>query len=283
MSNRYHNPARGEQEDKELEELEVAYKKQFGNAPTDDDDGVVTLPVETDEDKTWKKRYSDLRSHSDKLRNDAAARERELAKRIEALEKAKDTDLPATVEEAKAWVQEYPDLSRVLKQLMREEAQYVKDDVMASVEELEAERRNIAKEKALNEIHKAHPDFTDLVESEDFQEWVERQPVERGGIVGQALYDALYNNQTDAKAAIQAVDIYKQDKKASKPVDVSREAVRKVTRTTSTAPSQDGGKPKFHESQIADMSIRDYERYEEQIEEARRDGRIVYDLSGAAR
>lgn len=281
MTVKYHNLARGEKEDQELEELEAAYKKQFGTKPEDDEENPEDVVVVNKEEETWKQRYSNLRSYADKNKNDWVNEKRELERRINALEQER-TPLPETVEEARAWVSEYPDLSRILKQLMREEAQFVKEDLAAQLETFESERQQMARERAFVKILNVHPDFNELIQEDGFQEWVERQPVERGPI-GKAIYDALYNNQTDADAAIQAVNIYKKDIKASKPVDVSKEVVRKVTRTTSTAPSDDGGKPKFYESQIAEMSIRDYERLEAQIEEARRENRIVYDLSGAAR
>lgn len=279
MSQRYRNTARAEADEAELERLETEYRKEFGNEPE-----VVEVPEvveETPEEKTWKQRYSDLKSYSDRRANEARAKETELTKRIEALEK-KSTELPSNIEEARAWVEEYPDLTRIIKTLIREDTQLVEENVTARFEELELERMEIAKEKAINSIRKVHKDFDDLLNDQYFVDWVDRQPVEKGR-TGQAIYDALHKG-FDAQEAINAINIYKMEKKANKPEkDPSREVVQQVSRTTSTAPSPTGGKPTFSESQIDSMSAREYEKFEEQIEEARLEGRIVYDITGAAR
>jgi len=44
-----------------------------------------------------------------------------------------------------------------------------------------------------------------------------------------------------------------------------------------------GGKMKFSESQVSQMTDRDFDKYEEAISEAMRNGTFSYDLSGAAR
>lgn len=285
---KYRNEQRAAQEDAELEELEKEYKKQFSNEPIAEEEHIdpPAPPAATVEEETWKKRHADLRSYTQKQINTLEQQLAALQK--EAAEREKDPRLPVNKQEAEQWVKEYPDLARVIGTLIDERAERhvtsVSDEVKDVKAQLEAERLSIQRERALTAIIKKHPDFLDLVNQEHFKDWVESQPSVRGPRIGQALYDALYANETDAEAAIEAVNIYKRDLDASKPKKETRnEAALSVRRTSSTTPTSTDGKRTFSESEIDKMKPWDYEKYEQEIEDARREGRIVYDLSGAAR
>ncbi len=236
---------------------------------------VETPPVDPEE-ATWKKRHSDLRSHTQKEIN-------ALKKQLQDKEKV-EPQLPQNKEEAEKWVKDYPDLARVLLTLMEEKTEKVKDDVRSVREELEYERVELQMEKALNKLLKKHPDFLELKDQPAFQEWVESQPLKRGPIIGQAIFDALHNNQTDAESAIEAVSLYKSDtKQPKKEKDTSKEFASSVIRTSNQGPIDENGKKVFSESMVDKMSYRDYEKYESEIDDARREGRFVYDITGAAR
>lgn len=281
---KYKNLARIEQEDREFLEEDAAYRKQFGQGQEQEEDetpgGVKAKEPETPEEKTWAERYSNLRSHSDKKINEKEKELRDLRLEMEAL-KRKSSDLPENIEEAREWISSYPDLGRILKTIVREETKYVEEGVSALREDVEAERFRLEKEKAFQTVVRAHADFPDLINDPDFQEWVQSQPEERGRI-GQGIYDALMND-IDPRAAIKAVDLYKSDKKKNKPSETSREVVQKVTRTSVQEPRESRSGRIFKESEIEAMNIQTYERLEDAIEEARLEGRIEYDLSGAAR
>ena len=290
---KYKNLEREQVEDEELARLEAEYRKQYGEQGEGEEEEVKTpldtpedLPASTKEEETWKKRHSDLRSYSQKKLNELQ-KEFDDFKR-EAAKREKESKFPGNKAEAEEWVKEYPDLARVIGTLMDQKAEEhvlsVSDEVQSVRRELEAERTAIARERAMTEILKAHPDFLDLVKQEDFKEWVAAQPTERGPRIGQALYDALYENETDATSAIQAVNVYKSDlaKKAPKK-DTAREAAETVRRGHVTTPSSKDGKRTFTETEIESMKPWEYDKLEGEIEDARREGRIVYDISGAAR
>lgn len=299
---KYRNDDRIAAEEAELERLEAEYRKQFDEktAPEDNSPPEPATPAQLQEEETWKKRHSDLRSYSqkqlnekDKLLND---KEQELAAlKAQIAQKERefaDRDLPKNREELKNWVKDYPDLARVLTTMIDERASTqvttVAEEVKAVKSELEAERLSIAKERALNEVVKAHPDFLSLIQTDDFKEWVEKQPLPKSeggrGKIGQAIYEALWVNETDPEAAIQAVDVYKQDKALTtrKPAP-DREAALSVRKTASATPASSDGKRTWKESEIEALPYYEWDRYEKDIEEARREGRIIYDLSGAAR
>lgn len=285
----YKNLARETAEDEELERLEAEYRKEFGE-PSDENLEVEKGDSKTKIDKeeeTWKKRHSDLRSYTSKQIND-------LQKEINGLKtllasKDNETKFPVNKEEAEEWVQSYPDLARVIGTLIDERAGSMVNPLTEEVKntrlELEAERTARARERAMSEILQVHPDFLQLINEDDFKEWVEAQPSDRGPVIGQALYDALYKNETDATAAIQAVNIYKSDKGMnSKPKKkTSDEAAFSVTPSKSAPPKSEGNKNQFLESEIEKMKPWEFDKLEEEIEKARREGRIIYDISGAAR
>lgn len=286
---KYRNQERIDQEDAELLALEAEYSKQItGEVPENPDltplDPPSDLPVVNKEEETWKKRHGDLRSYTSKQINDLT-KEIDNLKKVVADKEREATKLPTNKAEAEAWIKEYPDLARVISTVIETQTEHIKEDVKTTRQELEAERLAIAREKALNAIIKVHPDFLELVNDEDFKEWVESQPAKRGPRIGQALFDALYNNNDDADSAIQAVNVYKSDKSSKTPKkDTSAlEAATSVRRTSASAPSGDSGKRTYTESEIEKMDYRTYEKLEEDIDLARREGRYVYDITGAAR
>jgi hypothetical protein len=149
--------------------------------------------------------------------------------------------------------------------------------------ELEAERTAIARERAMAQIIKVHPDFLDLIQKQEFKDWVEDQP-RRRGTFGEFIYNSLYQNETDAQSAIEAVNLYKSENGSKRTERQSpRDAALSVRTPASETPPSRQGKRVWLESEIDKMKPWDFDKYEEEIEEARREGRITYDISGAAR
>lgn len=286
----YKNTEREAEQDAELEALQAEYRKQF-HPETGELLPVVpeaaVAPVVTDpEDANWKKRHSDLRSYTSKQINDKDKLIADLQKELTA---SKDKGLPVNKTEMEDWVRDYPDLARVIGTMIDDRAERhvtsVSDEVKDVKLQLEAERVAMARERAIHEIVKVHSDFLTLVNQDDFKEWVESQPEVRGPRIGQALYDALYNNETDSASAIEAVNVYKRDVAPStnKKDTTAREAATSVRKTTTSAPAATDGKRTYTESEIDSMDRWTYDKHDKDIELARREGRIVYDISGAAR
>lgn len=278
---------KAEQDELELERLEAEYKEKYGrdhNDPITGDEKPLDEQEKPEkeldkEEETWKQRYSNLKSYADKKANETTKTLKELESKISLLEK-KPVDLPSNKEEAREWVAKYPDLAGVIKSLIREDVEYLKEELGPQLQELETTKNEIAMQKAYAAVLKVHPDFSELLQNPDFTEWVDRQPEEKGKI-GQAIYDSLHS--LDSHAAIKAIDVYKRESEPKKPKkDTARESVQAISRTVSDTPRQDG-KNTFSESQVERMSMRDYEANEDAIDQAKREGRFVYDLSGAAR
>ncbi len=280
---KYKNDAKAKQEDEELEALETAYREQ--NDPGFQPEAIEeeAAPTLTSEEETWKSRYSNLRSHSDQVRNDLSKQLKELETQVKLLQ-SKPVELPSnlSIEDAREWTKKYPDLAATLKTLWKEDIEFLKEEIGPSLTELQGMKEEIARERAFATVLRAHPDFQDLINSAEFQEWVDRQPEEKG-VIGETIFNALRKSY-EPDPAIRAINIYKQELNFTKQPkkNSARESVQVVTKPSSGSPRSDG-KRQFSESQIESMSIRDYERLESEIELAKRENRITYDISGAAR
>lgn len=231
--------------------------------------------VVVDKEATWEKRYGDLRSHSQKQVN-------ELTKKINDLEhklNSPSSVLPRTKEEVEAWAKKYPDVYDLLTTMIQLDVQAVTANLDKRFEDVERDRLENSKERAINAIVAKHSDFYDLEQSTEFHDWLAGK--------SKRTQDAIYENETDAQAAIEVIDLYKLEtgvtkKKPGRPSnrDVATEIRVPSTRTP---PSTNSGDYDFSESQIEAMSIREYEKNEEKIEDARRANRIYMDVTGAAR
>lgn len=276
--------SRAAQNDEELAEMEKVLIQSTTVEPTEPTEPIAANP----EEETWKERYGNLRRHQ-------ADQEKALRKEkddlIKQLERATKQELKfpedASIEEVIAWGEEFPKVAGILETFANHKISEKTKGLAEEVELIKQERLQLAKERAVTQVLKKHDDFLDFVDSPDFQEWIARQPTERGPIIGQALQNALWENDTDHVSAIKAIDQYKQDKaSAARPRrrnEPERQAATTVPTQTSVTPTNGSGKRAFLESEVENMSIRDYIKFEADIEEARREGRFVYDLSGAAR
>ena len=155
------------------------------------------------EERTFKKRYGDLRRHSQE-------KEREFQKQLDELkgqlEKAtkKEIKLPKSEEEIEEWAKEYPDVAAIVETIATKKAREQSESINQKLQEIDELNAKTAKERAEVELLKIHPDFAEIRESDDFHIWADEQP--------KWVQDALYENSEDARSAARAIDLYKADK-----------------------------------------------------------------------
>jgi seryl-tRNA synthetase len=225
------------------------------------------------EEASFKKRYGDLRRHTQQL---MSQKDHELEKLKAQLDSAARGQIkfPKTDDEIEAWSKKYPDVSKIVDTIARKRANEVAENLRVGEKRLENIEIQITKRDAEKQLMKKHPDFMQIRSDPSFHEWVALQPL--------YIQDALYKNNTDATAASRAIDLYKADtgrRTKSNP----KSAAQAVGRSTSAAPAATG-KAKFSESQVARMSDREYEANEEAILQAMRtEGAFTYDMTGGAR
>src|SRR5210317_1886437 len=260
---------------KEEQELEQLIKEQKGEA-AESEDKSEEEPTSAEE-KTFKKRYGDLRRHTQE-------KEKEFQKQLddlkEQLSKAtkKEMKLPKSDEDLEAWSREYPDVAKIVETIAMKKAREQSAELETRLKKIDEMSVEAKKEKAEAELMRLHPDFDNIRDSDDFHEWAEEQP--------KWVQDALYENDSDARSAARAIDLYKSDRNINKnsTSKSSKSAAMDVgTKATKTKVDTTESGKKIRESDVQKMSAVQYEKQADTIMEAIRSGNFVYDVSGSAR
>jgi|TARA_A100001015_G_scaffold295911_1_gene375468 uncharacterized protein YecA (UPF0149 family) len=229
-------------------------------------------PEPTDpEEATFKKRYGDLRRHMQQQMAERDARLQAMEQQLATATK-QQIKFPKSEAEVAEWAKKYPDVANIVDTIAQKRVQEALAVGEQKLEEVKNFERQVRREKAEAELRQTHPDFDTIRASKQFHDWVVEQP--------QYVQDALYKNNTDARAASRAIDLYKADKGIKKRrAKNTGNAAQAVGMPTSTPPSTGG--MKFKESQVARMNAAEYEQNEKAIMEAVRAGNFEYDISQA--
>jgi hypothetical protein len=230
--------------------------------------------VHENEDLSWKDRYSNLRSYSQKKFNELEKKINDLTTQLNQAQN--QVNLPKTREEVEAWASKYPEPYAFVKSIIGMDLQSVTQDVSSRLQELQAREAQTAKREAEMELSRRHPDFFGVIDQDPaFLAWLETK--------SKRLQDALYEDD-DPIAASEVITLFKIEtgygKKGRKPAN--NDAAVEVPNRYVPQVSNGSGEYDFTESQIEAMSGREYDEKEPEIEKARKAGRILYDLSGAA-
>lgn len=249
--------------ERELQEL------MAGSTETNEDD-IPSQPVETvettndkplsKEEETFKKRYGDLRRHSQKKENELERKIKELEQKLE-----NQASMPTSKSQVKDWVEKNPDFAAIITALAEEQATKQNTQIKDSLNELKLEEEK-------NKIRKVHSDYDEIVATDEFLDWVDEQPT--------PVQDAIYDG--GSKDVIWALNTYKRIK-GIKPVDPVKDAARTASKRSTSAEPRVTTEGRFTESQVQAMTVQEYEVNQAAINEAIRKGTFIYDISGAAR
>lgn len=261
-----------EDEEKELEELLDT------NENEDESEGGPKEVNKSDKRTDWEKRYKDLQSYHSKKENELLGRVKDLETKLS--EQEEKVEYPKTEEEFQEWAKKYPESVAFIETMILRHSKKTDQSLKDKMKELEEEKVALARDRAYSQLMSLHPDFEDI--QEQFAEWLEDQPVALQKTIVEPSYD-----DEGVRAASRTIEIFKTEtgiknkkEKASDP----KAAAAKVKSTSSGNPAEDhSGKPTFRESEIARMSDREFEAKQDEILEAQRSGRFIYDLSGGAR
>jgi hypothetical protein len=271
-----------EEEEEEIKRLEAA---QRGESTEEDEpkeeEAVEAKEADTEveeatlspEERSFKKRYGDLRRHMQE-------KEKEWNEKFEAFEKRMKKDSivpPKSDEDIEEWAKEYPDVAGIVETIAAKKAQEMFSKADARLKELDQAQTEAQRVKAENQIRKAHEDFDDLRASDEFHNWAEEQP--------KWVQDALYENADDPASVVRVIDLYKVDKGLTKTAkkEKAKEAASTITRRTKTDVDVDDANDVIRESDVAKMSAKEFEARSDDINKAIRSGKFVYDVSGNAR
>jgi len=269
MSKPYSNQDRIKKDEEELEQL-IAQQK--GEAQ---EESVEEEPTSAEE-KSFKKRYGDLRRHMQQKEKDWEDKFKQLEGQLKDITR-KEIKLPKSDQDIEAWAAQYPDVAAIVETIAIKKAREQSAGLEDRVKEIDELRATATREKAEVELMKAHPDFGEIRESDDFHEWAEEQP--------KWVQDALYENDSDARSAARAIDLYKADRNIKPKKSANeKDAARSVgSRNSRSQPDTDSDKTVFRESDVNKMTAAQYEKAADDIMEAIRTGKFIYDMSGSAR
>ena len=157
------------------------------------------------EEKSFKKRYGDLRRHMQE-------KDKEWNEKLEALstnKKRAGIVPPKSDEDIEAWAKEYPDVAGIVETIAAKKAKELFSKAESRLSELDEAHNEALRMKAENVIRKTHEDFDDLRQEDKFHDWAEEQP--------KWVKDALYENMDDPASVIRVIELYKMDNGMTPP------------------------------------------------------------------
>ena len=225
------------------------------------------------EEKSFKKRYGDLRRHM-------ADKEKEWQGQFDNLEarmKGEAIVPPKSDEDIEAWAREYPDVAGIVETIAAKKAEEMFSKADSRLKKLDEIQDTATRKTAEATIVESHPDFLKLKESDEFHDWAEEQP--------KWVQDAVYENPDDPHSVVRVIDLYKVDKGLTKQAKKAntKAAASMVSRTSKTKVDADDSDGQIRESDVAKMSAKDFETNMDEINKAMRNGKFIYDISGNAR
>ena len=258
----------------EEDELEQMLKEQRGEVEEATEE-VEEEPTNAEE-KTFKKRYSDLRRHQQKQAEEFKTELAELKRQLADATK-KEMKLPKSDEDIEQWAADYPDVAAIVETIAMKKAREQSIALEERLKAIDEMQSSASKEKAEAELMRLHPDFDDIRDSDEFHEWADSQP--------KWVQDALYENDNDARSAARAIDLYKADMGIGKKKPKSdKDAAKSVsTKDSRSRPQENEASSYLKESEVQKMSPQEYEARSDEIMEAIRSGKFLYDISGSAR
>lgn len=269
---KYSNEDKRKMEEEELEQL---IAEQKGETTEATEEVAEAEPINAEE-KSFKKRYGDLRRHMQDKEKDWDDKFKTLQRQLEDSTR-QEIKLPKSDDDIEAWATEYPDVAAIVETIAIKKAREQAAGLEERVKEIDEMKADATRKKAEVELMTAHPDFGEIRDDDAFHDWVDEQP--------KWVQDALYENADDSRSASRAIDLYKADMgiKKQKPASNNKDAARSVNSRSNATPDSDDSKNVFKESQVNKMTAQQYEKASDAIMEAIRTGKFIYDMSGNAR
>lgn len=251
-----------------------------------DEEGNLLEPnvKEEEEEKTstdnidWKKRHDDGRRFQIQLQQE----NKQLEERLKEVEQklSESTTVPENMEEFEEWVKEFPKVYDMVKIVARQEASNLDESIktkLTKIDELDQQEKMKA-EKA--KLARLQPDFYEkIAPSEEFKDWILNVAPEW------ARNAVLDSKNPNAEIVSTVIDSYKVQTGYSSP----KKSEKKTTSqdAASSVSTKKGSTPKvketseWSESRVNSLTIDQYEKYEDEINEAIQNGTFVYDMRDA--
>ena len=220
----------------------------------------------------YKKRYDDLKKHYDDRISQFKQREEELLAETRSMQP--QYEAPKSIEDLEKFKEDYPDLYDTVETVAHLRSEQQVGELREQLSAIQQRETEILKREAENTLRERHPDFEDIRGDESFHQWAEDQP--------QEIQDWIYNNPDNVALASKAIDLYKLEtglsttktRRSPKQQPVTRESAADIVSTKTT--NIDTAQPKiWTEREIAAMSIDQFDKFEDEINQAMSEGRVV--------
>ena len=239
-------------------------KPQQQATPTNDEAPDESQTAAPKKRTNYKKRYDDLKRHYDDKVNEFKQREQEIQAQTPP-----NYTTPKTHEDLEKFKREYPDLYDTVETVAHLQSSEQVNQLQGQLQAIQEREAKIVKREAEADLLANHPDFEDIRGSESFHEWAGVQP--------EQIQEWIYNNPDNAQLASKAIALYKiengiQTQTKSQPRQQGSAADMVSTKTKTI----DTKEPKiWTEREIAMMSLDQFDKYEEEIQQAISEGRVV--------
>jgi len=248
------------------------YEDDDDNEPQQQKATRKKAPSSEDEPSTnYKKRYDDLKKHYDQKLSEFKRTEQEL--REQSREAEPQYQAPKTQEDLDRFRTEYPDLYDTVETVAHMRSQQEVEALRSRFSVIEEREAQIAAREAESALQERHPDFDQIRGDDSFHEWAQEQPDQ--------IQDWIYNNPNNVTLAVKALDLYKLETGKGQGSRKRRSGNRQPqggsaadmvsTKTTNV----DAKEAKiWTESEIAKMSLDQFDRHEDEIKIAMEEGRV---------
>ena len=223
-----------------------------------------------DTEVQYKKRYDDLKTYYDKKLSEWKQEKETLEAQAKVAEKQTPKYAPPkTDEDLDQFKDKYPDVYQVVETISHKMASKQVEDLQAEIGRISEREQKLKVQSAYKQLLHTHPDFEDIKNSPEFLQWLEQQP--------KSISEGITKNNTDPVWASRTVDLYKVDvgigrkPKATK----TKDAAKAVTKATSRDVNVGQNDKVWKISDIQRLKPWEFEKYESEIDQAMKSGRVI--------
>lgn len=234
-----------------------------------DDEETISLKTEVKtEEHDYKKRYDDLKKHYDSKLHEW--REEREALVVEGQSQPQISEEDADLE---SFRESYPDVYNAVATLSAKKSSEEVQELRGEIERLTKREEHLKVKSAYQELLALHSDFAEIKKSDQFKEWLDKQPP--------SIADGITNNNDDVQWASRVLDLYKADtgskQKRGRPRKDASRAAEAVTstRTVNVSASSGNNKKVWTTSEIRKLKPHEFDKLEKEIDQANAEGRIV--------
>ena len=232
------------------------------------DTSLTNQMATSSDEEAFEHRYKNLKRHHDSKIHEARKRIKELEEQAVIASRPKP---PKTAEEMQAFQTANPEMFAAMQTMNMTNEHQV--DPMR-VKRLEEELFESRQRTALEQIKQVHPDYTQIVDSAEFEAWLGQQSLMVKGLIS--------DNSTDSAAFIRCLDLFKMDMGTAMPNNGSSrrstiDASAAAAVTYNSASQAEVGTPQgriWTREEIGKLHPKEYQALEAEIDTAVAEGRV---------